>query len=667
MIGNPNQDLGRNSIQLLASMVLLAQLPLAFHVPIWLSLPSMIIVLIRAFADSNKALVSNPIITGSLTLIGAVGIFISYGHMLNRDPCVAFLFMLIGFKFAETRRQSDAALLIILCVFLLLTQFFYWQSIAAAMLTIPALLFIGLALFQLQRHPVQWRTREAVRLTSTLYLQAIPVALLLFLIVPRINAPGWGQSGHATTGLTDRMSIGTVSSLVKSPEVAMRVEFDDHVPSPAQRYWRGPVLSGFDGDNWFSLPASYSRNQMTGDNRQAHEVGQPASYTVTMTPSYQRWMPVLEVPALRPVKTTAANARSTTLNGELVALSTRRLNRTTGYRASSYLNDRFTPSARPGPEYLITTASNPRSREFGRQMRARFSDDLTLINSLLTWYNHQSYHYTLAPVATGTHNAIDEFFFNTQAGFCEHFASSFVFILRAAGIPARIVTGYLGGELNEDYMIVRQSDAHAWAEAYVDGQWRRFDPTAAVAPERVEQGIESLGDAAQLQSLADRLVPKALILKWDAINYGWQRFVIGFDRSSQAWIWRVLGVENVSGWLIASAVFALLLLTILGLTNLDKLTRHHRESTPVERQWRLFCKLMKSHGCEQRPGESASGFVCRMKTRWPAHSTALSDLLEHYLAGRFSHSGEHNPRWHRQRAAAMATARKQLRLSPLTQ
>ncbi len=655
MTGKPAATnlLGTQAIQLLACMVLLAQLPMMFHVPLWLSIPSMLIVLCRVVKIDNS-IISNPVLTGSLTLAGAIAIFVSYGHVLQRDPCIAFLFMLTGFKLAETRFRNDATLLVILCALLLLTQFFYWQSIVAAILTLPGVVLIGLCLFQLQRHPMQWHRREAVNITAKLFLQGMPVALILFLAVPRLNPAGWGDGSSATTGLSDKMSIGSVSELVKSPEVAMRVEFDDKIPSPWQRYWRGPVLSGFDGSNWFALPSSYTRGRPAGAIEPDARVTDSTNYKVTMSPSYQRWLPVLDTPITAPV--VLGSTAPATLNRERVADSAKRLTRNTQYTAKSGLSDRFSANA-PGPEYLITTASNPQTRNFAAQLRARTNDDEALIQHLMQWYNQQAYHYTLAPQAINSDNAIDDFMFDTRQGFCEHFASSFVFILRAAGIPARVVTGYLGGEQNGEYMIVRQSDAHAWAEAYLNGNWVRFDPTAAVAPERVNQGIESIADATS--SLA-RFLPKSVTLRWDAMNYAWQRLIIDFDRSSQTMLWKWLGIEQIRGWMIVATVFGLILIPLSLLNFLNKIKRRPAQ-TPVERQWRLFCQRMTQKGFTRETGESAAAYVERIGSEWPTHRCALDTVLNLYHDGQFSESGSADAASHQRIARAMKQARRSIR------
>ncbi len=632
---SPTDNLGSQLIRLLACMVLLAQLPMMFHVPIWLSVPSMLIVLCRIIRI-DSSLISNPVVTGSLTLAGAIAIFISYGHVLQRDPCIAFLFMLTGFKLAETRYRNDATLLVILCALLLLTQFFYWQSIVAAILTLPGIVLIGLCLFQLQRHPMDWDQTAAINITAKLFLQGLPVALLLFLAVPRLNPAGWGAASTATTGLSDKMSIGSVSEVVKSPEVAMRVEFEGTAPLPWQRYWRGPVLSGFDGSNWFALPASYTRNRSDSEVTGKAPDKPATNYKVTISPSYQRWLPVLDTPISAPALVGSPSTTPVAVNRERVADAPRRLTRNVQYTAQSTLSDRFRPARPPGPEYLITTASNPNTRAFAAQLRAQTVGDAEFIEQLMTWYNQQAYHYTLSPRAVESDNAIDDFMFATREGFCEHFASSFVFILRAAGIPARVVTGYLGGEQNGDYMIVRQSDAHAWAEAYLNGEWVRFDPTAAVAPERVNQGIDSVADVTS--GLLTQFLPKSVSLKWDELNYAWQRLVIDFDRSSQAVLWKWLGIEQVRGWMIVATVLGLLLLPLGLLYWLDRFRARARQ-TPVDRQWQLFCQKMERQGLRRQTGESATAYTTRIATAWPDGKAQLHKLLALYHQGRFSQRG----------------------------
>lgn len=229
---------------LLGITVLVTQLPLLFHLPLLLTLPGMLLALIRLTPPLYKRINFSPAIMTPLVLLSAVAIILHYGNFFSRDPCVVFLFLLINFKFIETKRINDASLIIVLCAFLLLTQFFYWQTIAAAILAIPSMFMIGLALFSLQRGANTMSLQDMTHVTAKLFLQAIPVAAILFVAVPRLPTAGYGSGSEtsAVTGLSSSMVPGSVSSLSKSNAVAFRVDFEGNPPSALDRYWRGPVL-----------------------------------------------------------------------------------------------------------------------------------------------------------------------------------------------------------------------------------------------------------------------------------------------------------------------------------------------------------------------------------------------------------------------------------------
>ena len=640
--------------QLLGITVLLSQLPLMFHLPLWLSLPGMGLVAAKAFSKPEKTELLAPTLILVFVLISALAVFFHYGHIFGRDPCVAFLFLLIGFKFAEARRTYDASLLIILCAFLLLTQFFFRQSLTSAILIIPAMYSIGLSLFMLQRGRSHTDTRTVIHVTAKLFLQAMPVAMLLFVAVPRVAQAPWGNgNGEAQTGLSDRMSPGSIASLSKSSEVAFRVEFENQIPSRGQRYWRGPVLTGFDGYDWFILPTS-----KPAQFRQ-EEHSSSINYTVTTPATYQPWLLALDTPSANPTSSTEGTDLVTQINDERQINTIKPLDTPLRYNATSVLSDRYTPAKAPGAEALLTTSNNSRTRELARQLRSESPNDTVFANRVLQWFNREPFHYTLSPPRLGK-NSIDDFMFNTRSGFCEHYAGSFVFMMRAAGIPSRVVTGYQGGEMNSGYMIVRQSDAHAWAEVFIDGQWHRYDPTGAVAPQRVEQGAnEALQNDPSRGSFANLQIPllNNIALKWDAINFAWQRLVIDFDTSNQKALWKKLGIEKPSGWMIVLAIIAAALAWALFI--IKPFPNRNPPLQPCESYWRLLTRKLEAQGLIKNKGETPTAYIQRACKRWPQHHAALSVLVDSYHHGMFTPQGA-QLRHHQQIAQEMKLALKKI-------
>jgi len=624
---------------LLGITVLLTQLPLLFHLPLYLTLPGMLLTLARLVPAINNKVLLAPRLMTPLVLLSAIAVVLHYGNFFARDPCVVFLFLLINFKFIETNRRNDASLIVVLCAFLLLTQFFYWQTIAAALLAIPSMFMIGLALFSLQRGSNTMSIRDMVHVTSKLFVQAMPVAIILFVAVPRLPTTGGGigENSSAVTGLSSSMQPGSVANLTQSNAVAFRVEFDGAPPFAPDLYWRGPVLSGFDGSKWFIDNNARKHYEMPTSGEHANR--NLVNYTVTVEPTSNPWLLALDTPISLPMNTSKSGA------GELVGhLNHERQIETTAkhasafrYRISSSITDRFTPSIAPTSETLFSSNTNPATRRYIDNLRQRFSDDEQLVNQILLWFNQQPFHYTLQPQSLGK-NEIDEFLFSTRQGFCEHYAGSLVFMLRVAGIPARVITGYQGGEMNGDYMIVRQSDAHAWVEAFIKGQWRRYDPTAAVARERVESGFNAaLGSEIDglRYYLSQQPIVKQLSLEWDAVNYKWQTLVIDFDSRIQTSLWNSLGLHKPDGWQIATILALAVGLWTLLIVVISSIWRRTTPN-PCEIQWKRLQRKFSAHGINQSSCETATRYTDRLSQQWPEHSVRLQALLTAYQHGRYS-------------------------------
>jgi len=627
--------LTETTFRILGIAVLLSQLPLLLHLPLWLSIPGALLVLLKILpTDINRFQLNQALILVAVIMSGAM-VFGYYGHIFGRDPCVAFLYLLLSFKFFESKRSYDASLLVVLCSFLLLTQFFYKQTILAAILTIPAMFFVGLAMFSLQRGASQLDIRSMVYLTSKLFLQAMPIAILLFVVVPRVSQPGHSGngSGDAQTGLSSRMSMGSFGTLSKSNEVAFRVEFDGAPPARQNRYWRGPVLTGYDGYDWYVLPSQPIAHA-------PNVAGQPLSYTVTMPASYQPWILALDTPASTP---TLVNEQSleVSLTDNLQINTSTPVSSLLRYSASSVLSDRFTPVVQPGAQNLFVSSTNPKAQAWAQELRKQYTDHDQLARAIMLHFNRESFYYTLSPPPVGV-NSIDDFLFDTRSGFCEYYAGSFVFLLRAAGVPARVVTGYQGGEINNGYMIVKQSDAHAWAEAYIDGQWRRYDPTGAVSPLRVEEGANaSLRNDPAHGFLSKVNIPlvKSLQLKWDAVNFAWQKRIVNFDREKQKALWRKIGIDKPSGWMIVLLVISAVMLWTLII--IKPLSLHAREKlSPCEKTWRKLCLQLRTHGLQRHTGETYSDFISRASCVWPDQAPQLNRIACLYQTALFSNGSE---------------------------
>jgi transglutaminase-like putative cysteine protease len=620
----------------LAALLLCAQVPLWVNVLPWVAIAGTGLVVARALLPQRSLAAgkSRTVLLPLLALAVAVGIRVQLGYFLARDPCVEFLYVLVGIKFIESRSTRDGTLLICLGLFLAVTQFFYAQTILAALLGLPTLLALGGALAALRGasgQPASWTAQLAV--PARLIVQGIPLAALLFVLFPRLAGPLWGSPADAgaRTGLSERMAPGSISELSLSDAVAFRVEFRGTPPAPPDRYWRGPVLARFNGREWSAL-----FRLQTGTF--ARREGPVIDYTVTLEPHGKLWLFALEHPAAlpRPPADDATTAgplneiAHLTFDQQLLSRNT--VTQTVRYTQRSVLRGSVLATAGDATDNLQLPRDNARTAAFARELRARVDSDQAYIAAVLDRFHNEPYVYTLAPPLLGQ-DPVDAFLFDTRRGFCEHYAGAFVLLLRAAGIPARVVTGYQGGEMNPGggYMIVRQSDAHAWAEALVDGRWQRFDPTAAVAPSRIEGGLgAALPNSDQVPYLARMEMTwfKNLRLHWDAINYGWQRGVVGFNIDRQRDLLSEFGVDNAHPLQLALMIIGMAFFWSLAILGISKL---RRDSTDEETAlWRRACRRLARAGLARRPDEGPLDFADRAALRWPRWSPLLRRIGESY-------------------------------------
>jgi transglutaminase-like putative cysteine protease len=638
----PATPLARTQLAWLGALVLLAQLTVASHVLPWVAGAGAALVLVRFLLSPDR--LPSPrlrrVLLPVLAFAFAVAIRIKFGYFLARDPCVDFLYVLVGIKYLETRNARDGGLLVCLAVFLLLTQFFYAQTIFAALLALPALLVLGGALAALREAPADAEWKAPLARTARMILQGIPIAALLFIFFPRLAGPLWGMPSDAGahTGLSERMAPGSIGALSLSDEVAFRVDFEGAAPPPAQRYWRGPVLARFDGEAW--TPLSYLRR-----GEPVRPEARTIEYTVTLEPHGQRWLFALEHAASlpsRPLTDTtsggaAADLALLTSDQQLLAKSP--LMQAVRYTERSTLRDSF-PSIgniERRENLQLPRDRNARTIELARELRAGVDSDRAFIAAILSRFRNEPYVYTLTPSPLGE-EPVDGFLFDTRRGFCEHYASAFVVLLRAAGIPARVVTGYQGGEINPDggYLIVRQSDAHAWAEALLDGSWQRFDPTAAVAPSRVERGLGAalpLGEYVPYMAQLDMTWLKSLRLHWDAINYQWQRGVVGFNVDRQRDLLRDLGLDKARAWQIVVLLAAAIL--VWGTVGLAVARFDALNADPVAMLWSRACRRLARAGLRRSPEEGPLAYAQRAARRWPQWAALFARIGNSYALLRY--------------------------------
>jgi protein-glutamine gamma-glutamyltransferase len=657
----------------LGILLALAQLPLVPYVPLWVALVGVALVALR-FALVHRehrrgATTSTRIATWALALVAIALAFLirkTYGYFVGRDPCVAFLFVLVGIKFLEVRTLRDGTLLVCLAIFLLVTPFFYSQSLAAAFFALPAILAVGAALDALADPTATAdfaSIRRAWRRTLVMIAQGLPIAAALFVLFPRLASPLWGLPADraAATGLSETMSPGSISELSLSDAVAFRVDFDGVPPPPRLRYWRGPVLSRFDGREWRALPPQAGGRLLQGEATLAR-------YTVTLEANDHPWLFALDFPATLPtidggdMRGNAGGLAGYSREQQFILRGP--LTQPMRYTLDSLLVDAYpVASAREAQVNARTPPGNPRTADFVRQMRDKYPDDRRFISAVLQWFHDEPFFYTLSPPLLDEPEPVDMFLFDTRRGFCEHYASAFVVMLRDAGIAARVVTGYQGGEINPrgGYMIVRQSDAHAWAEAVIDGRWHRFDPTAAVAPSRIDRGLYGsvpASDPVPLFAREDGGWLKSMQLAIDAINHQWRRHVVEFNRDRQRALWRDWKIDAFAPWQMVLAVALGVVGWAIVVLLAFALRRKRRERAIA--LWESVCRRLAHAGFPRLPYEGPLAFTERAARRWPQFDIAFRAIGESFTALRYGMAANRDS----ERTALLATLERAIDALP---
>ncbi|MEX2479872.1 MAG: DUF3488 and transglutaminase-like domain-containing protein [Gammaproteobacteria bacterium] len=551
-----------------------------------------------------------------------ISVYIAYRGQLGRDAGVELLAALLGLKLLEMRSPRDYYLVAFLCYFLVVTNFFYSQTMATAMYMLALVLFVTTVLIQFNTPSAYRHSGSMAGLALRMTVQAVPLMLVAFILFPRLPGPLWGLPQDAfdgVSGLSDELTLGEVARLGLSDEIAFRVEFSGSQPRARDLYWRGPVLWQTDGITW---RAGRMGNEPAGA---IERLGPSYAYRVTLEPHRERWLLGLD----RVTRT--EGAIRITADGRL--LTTNPVRRRKIYDLESVVDyrDRDLSAAERRAALALPSDWHPRARALAATWAEGGVAATTIAERALAFYRESNFYYSLTPPPPGT-DSIDGFLFDTQEGFCEHFAASFVVLMRAAGVPARVVTGYQGGEFNSlaDYLIIRQRDAHAWAEIYgeEDG-WVRFDPTGAVAPARVSLGIDTVLPRRSTLPGLDREGMGGLLLSRfrdgiDALSYSWNQWVLGYSAQAQRRLLEDLGFEDVDyGALVIALTLALALVTAV-LAGL--LLRNPRARVDAAQQaWQLLSARLARVGLARQASEAPQAYAARV-------ALARADLAAEMIA-----------------------------------
>ena len=622
-------------------------LPQVGNLPLWCSALAAALLLWRGWL----AMVSRPLpdqwwMLGLLALTVAAT-FATHRTLLGRDAGVTLIVVLLTLKTLELRARRDAFVIFFLGFFTMLTNFFFSQSLATAAAMLVALLGLLTALVNAHMPVGKPPLAQAARTAGWMALVGAPIMAVLFVLFPRL-APLWGIPSDAMSGrsgLSASMQVGNIASLALDETIAMRVKFQGATPPQKDLYFRGPVLSAFDGQEWRPLqPRLGSRfSPAMPGLAQLNVVGEPVHYEVTLEPNNRPWILVLDaasqppdVPGFRVVMTS-----------ELQWVADRPVTDLLRYRAQSHPVFRHGPRQSVTavlPQYLELPAGfNPRTLALARELRGdprlAGGGSPALVEAALERLRMGNYHYTLEPGVYGEHSA-DEFWFDRKEGFCEHIASAFVVLMRAMDIPARIVTGYQGGERNEvdGFWILRQSDAHAWTEVWLAGRgWVRVDPTSAVAPGRTGsfQRLQAPRGAiaTALGSVSPNLIA-GLRAAWEAMNNGWNQWVLNYTQSKQLGLLKGLGFKSPNWEDLSYVLLALLVIAALGGAGWSLWDR--RQHDPWLRLLRRTSRRLREAGVELPPSAPPRQMATLVTERFGDRAQALSDWLLKLEAQRYA-------------------------------
>ncbi|TYK67675.1 DUF3488 domain-containing protein [Comamonas sp. Z3] len=637
----------RDTLFLLA-VIAWIMLPQIQHTAWWTCTFAAALLLWRArLALTGAPLPGRWVLAGTLA-VAIAATWATHKTIVGRDAGVTLIVMLLALKTLELRARRDAMVVFFLGFFVLLSNFFYSQSLPTAVAMVLGLMGLLTALVNAHMTAGKPPLMQALRTASGLALWGAPVMVALFLFFPRM-APLWGVPSDdmaGRSGLSENMRVGEVAALALDDSVALRIRFDTpggQEPPANTLYFRGPVLSQFDGRNWQADPVLDAMAMP-----QLRVSGEPVRYQMLIEPSKRRWLTLLDAARAEPQIPPGASVGRLRMSSSLQWLSWRPITDVLRVDAQSYLDFshgplQLTPELR---RYLqLPAGSNPHTKALGEQLRAELhaqpgtdADTDRLIAAAMQRLKTGGYTYTLDPGVVDSVHTADDFWFDSKQGFCEHIASAFAVLMRGMGVPARIVTGYQGGDRNsvDNYWTVRNSDAHAWTEVWIAGRgWVRVDPTGAVAPSRVGQFQRLSAPPGAFASAVGNFVDTGTLEKlravWEAVNNRWNQWVINYTQSRQLNLLQSLGFESPS-WtdllrLLAGSLSALALLWLIW----ARATRPQRDGW-AQLMHTARLRLNRA-GIASGASDSARSISRRVQERWAEESTsasmaaALSDWL----------------------------------------
>lgn len=643
----PDQQIPRNALVWIIISLFTLVAPHAGRLPVWVLAVYVFAAIWRIMVYQGRWSFPGRWVKAALIASSFTGIYFSYGSLIGLEPTVALLLTAFALKLIELSKLKDGYVLLFLGYFICITEFLFSQDLMIVLYSLINVTLVTTALVAMHRPGEHQFNRKTIRLAGIMLLQALPLMLVLFFLFPRIG-PLWSvpiKSHTAKTGMSDFMKPGDISRLGKSDEVAFRAEFTGDIPDTTELYWRGLVFSALEDGAWRSLnyydiPASERRPQM------AESVGPSIAYRVIMEPTQQRWLY-----SLRYAQPQTPGVMS---GSDYVLFSPTKLEDERLYSVRSWPEAALEMDVSPWRrevELRLPGGSNPQTTSFARELRARSGSDAAFVEAVLARFTEEPYAYSLNPPLLPGDNPMDSFLFDTRTGFCEHYAAAFVIMMRAAGVPARVVAGYQGGEVNpvNRTVIVHQFDAHAWAEVWLEGQgWVRVDPTAAVSPDRIEWGLERAlaGEGSFLTDSPMSLLHfrgvawvNSIRLRFDALTYRWQSWVTGFNRERQFDLLNSVfdGISARKFVLVLIGSWALVL-TPIAFALLRK--RKRDTMSPADKAYLLFCDKLSRVGVTREVGESPLQYGARAARNMRPEASQIEKITQLYGTIAYRRNGD---------------------------
>ncbi|MEW8556278.1 MAG: DUF3488 and transglutaminase-like domain-containing protein [Candidatus Thiodiazotropha sp.] len=620
----------------LSLMMALALLPHVANIPVNISLYLLLLLTWRIAGLYWTRLLPGRWLLLAATLISILIVYAQYQTLLGRDAGVALLGMMLMLKVNEITKRRDIYVSVFISYFVVITQFLFSQSVLLTLYLLGVVIGLTSLLLEINRVTPPRRPYQPLISTFKITLQALPIALVLFIIFPRITQPLWNFSSEASarTGLDDRVSPGTISELIESSEVAFRVQFMQPPPPKQQRYWRGLVMWDTDGYSWYTDDKQVLRSETI----KLMMIDNPVKYEIFLEPHDEAWLFALDLPLEAPPNSRLSQDFQLRYNEPVTKPINYSLHSLTRYGMT-----RLAPGLRRRALQLGDNVTQ-RQRDLVARWRADSADDREIVDQALAFFNTEPFIYTLSPPRYPG-NPVDEFLFEGMAGFCEHYATSFSQLMRLAGIPSRLVLGYQGGEYNAlgDYFIVRQYHAHAWSEVWLEGRgWVRIDPTAAVAPERIEyplrlafgeQGAPAMFeiDGGGMVAAMMRHFTHAL----DSANIQWRRWVVGYSREHQFTLMRNFGLDSYSAmqWSLVTLGMVAIVLLLVGL---NIVRRGRLLLSPAQQGYQHFCNKLSRIGISRRSYEGPMDFARRAARNRPDLARQIMAIVDLYIRLRYA-------------------------------